>query len=532
MAFSPDGALLASGSSDGSIVLWDVASGAEVRVLAGHSTAPSLLAFSPDGKTVAAGGADGAVRLWDVAAGQPEKPRGGHQGAVRAVAFSPDGQLLASAGEDRTVRVCDAAAGERLRMFRAPAAFLSLAFSPDGKLVAAGTRAPDRAVHVWDLKTGKGQSQPAGGDVAGLAFHPGGRVLAVATGNGTVRLSVDGPGNGRTLVLGPGPFGTEITGLAFSPEGGCLAVPQGNGLISILRVPQPPEDYRPGPATVPDPATLARRPSAADALKRADLPRGALPELAALLGEELRFRLPTSGVCHNMAVSKGGEHLAVPCGNDLAIFDARTGKLLHVLPEHKSRALEAAFSPDGKRVACGSCNHSVRVWDVEEWPSGTDPEGAQQLGPRDRLQPRWEAAGGCLLGLDRVAVGRRHRRKPSHPEGARATCALRLFQPGRQVAAQRQPRSKSPGVGGSHGQTTFHADGTHRRGAMCGCQPGRQVGGRRQRQGGHPLERHALQGPSSAVDRGRLAGVHPGQQHPVYGTGEEPEGEESHGQPP
>jgi WD40 repeat protein len=361
VAFRADGLLLASGSSDGTIVLWDVATGKEVRVLAGHSTAPSLLAFSPDGKTVAAGGADGTVRLWDLASGQPGQPRGGHQGVVRAVAFSPDGQLLASAGEDRTVQVCDTTTGERLRLFHVPAALLTLAFSPDGQSLAAGTRAPDRAVRAWDLKTRKSQSQPAGGDVTGLAFQPSGRQLAVGTQDGMLRLGVWGKALGPTLTLGPDSFGAEIGSLAFSPEGRYLAVPQGHGLIAVLRVPQPPEDYRPDPARVPEPAQLAGRRSAADALKRGAVPADAPAEVVAALGEGVRFRMPTIGVSHCMAVSKGGDLLAVPCGNQLVIFDTRWGHLLHALQDG---ILQPAFSPDGKRVACGSADHAVRVWDA------------------------------------------------------------------------------------------------------------------------------------------------------------------------
>jgi WD40 repeat protein/serine/threonine protein kinase len=368
VAFSPDGVLLASGSLDGTIVVWDVASGDKVRVLTGHSTAASRLAFSTDGKTVAAGGADGTVRLWDVASGEPHKPLVGHKGVVRAVAFSPDGQLLASAGDDRTVRVWNTATGEARRTFRAPAGILTVAFCPAGQHLAGGTMAPDRAVRVWDLKTGKVQVQVAEGDVTGLAFQPSGRVLARATRNGTVCLQVAPAANGPTLTLGPGPFGKEINGVAFSSDGRYLAVPQGDGLISIFRVPPPPGSFQPAPVTLPEPVQLAARPSAADALKRAKVPAGAPPEVVAVLGEEVRFPLPAARASHGMAVSKGGDYLAVPCGNDLAIFDARAGKLLHMLPEHESRTLEAAFSPDGKRVACGSFNNSVRVWDVK---SGT-----------------------------------------------------------------------------------------------------------------------------------------------------------------
>jgi WD40 repeat protein len=364
VAFSPDGVLLASGSLDGTIVLWDAASADKVRVLAGHSTAASRLAFSPDGKAVAAGGADGTVRLWDVAGGSPRELRVGHKGIVRAVAFSPDGQLLASAGEDRTVRVHSTGTGEPRRTFRAPAGILAVAFSADGKRLAAGTMAPDRAVRVWDLTTGNVQVQAAGGDVTGLAFQPSGQILAMGAGNGMVPFHVAGAASGPTLTLGPGPFGDGISGVAFSPDGRYLAVPQGNGLISILRVPPPPESYQPAPVTLPEPAQLAARPSAADTLKRENVPEGARHELVALLGEEVRFHLPTTGMSHGLAVRKKGDLLAVPSGNTLAIFDTHTGKRLHTLSEHQNRAFEAAFSPNGDQVACGSDDRTILVWDV------------------------------------------------------------------------------------------------------------------------------------------------------------------------
>ena len=112
VAFSPDGSLLASGSWDNTVRLWDVASGQHKTTLIGHSNrghrtgfSPDGVAFSPDGSLLASAGGDKTVRLWDVASGQLKAVLTGHSDYVLSVAFSPDGSLLASAGGDKTVRL-------------------------------------------------------------------------------------------------------------------------------------------------------------------------------------------------------------------------------------------------------------------------------------------------------------------------------------------------------------------------------------------------------------------------------------------
>src|SRR5262249_60174413 len=103
----------------------------------------------------------------------------------------------------------------------------------------------------------------------------------------------------KGLTIGPGPFGFMVRHLAFTPEGRYLATANDNGTISILRVPEPLGAYTPGsPKKLPDPAELAKRPSAADALQRADIPADLLakagggdagkapPELVAVLKAE------------------------------------------------------------------------------------------------------------------------------------------------------------------------------------------------------------------------------------------------------
>lgn len=103
VSFSPDGQLLATGSSDGIARLWDVGSGTLVHTLAGRSH--WSVAFSPDGRLLAVGGQDGAVRLWGVKTQQFERTLVGHGRRVPSVAFNPDGLYLASASVDGTVRL-------------------------------------------------------------------------------------------------------------------------------------------------------------------------------------------------------------------------------------------------------------------------------------------------------------------------------------------------------------------------------------------------------------------------------------------
>jgi hypothetical protein len=189
VTFSPDGTCLASGSDDQTVKVWDAASGQELHALKGHTGAVSCVAFSRDGTRLASASWDGTVKVWDVASGQELRTLKGHTGAVWGVAFSPDGTRLASGGMNHSVRLWDAASGQELHALKGhTSALWSVAFSPDGTRLASGSW--DQTVKVWDAASGQDLRTLKGhtGYVYSVAFSPDGTRLASGGADQTVKV--------------------------------------------------------------------------------------------------------------------------------------------------------------------------------------------------------------------------------------------------------------------------------------------------------------------------------------------------------
>ncbi len=151
LALSADASLLASGSYDGRVQLWDTASGAPIgEPLLAEEFSVNDLAFSPDGSVLASANSDDTVRLWNVSTGEPVgDPLIGHSDDVYSVAFSPDGALLASGGNDNSIRLWDPVTGVQVGVpiTGHDEAVFDIAFSPRGSsLASAGT---DGTVRLW-----------------------------------------------------------------------------------------------------------------------------------------------------------------------------------------------------------------------------------------------------------------------------------------------------------------------------------------------------------------------------------------------
>jgi RNA polymerase sigma factor (sigma-70 family) len=250
VVFAPDGKWLAVGGGkrgkSGVVSLWDLPTGKELMRFEGHADVVVALAVSPDGRFVASGSRDGTVKLWHTPGTgiQPQASWEAVSGAVFSVAFSPDGKLLATAGGAELVKEGDQPNQVTLWDTHTRAAVRSLsghhstvtavAFSPDGQRLA--TASFDQTFRVWDLASGQMVFVGKGhnGVVRSLAWSPDGRVVATGSFDETVKLWDTAAGKELATLKGPG---RGILSVAFSPDGRTLAA--GSGAVPATGVGEP-----------------------------------------------------------------------------------------------------------------------------------------------------------------------------------------------------------------------------------------------------------------------------------------------------
>ncbi len=216
LAFHPAGKLLAVAGRKGEIEIRSIPGLAISAHLTGHTSGSRSLAFSHDGRYLASGGDEEKLRVWDVASGQLLKtfPKP-HAYAVTSVEFSPDGRHLVSSGWDNDVKLWDVETGQPIATFRGHAAVVYRArFSPDGLHLA--TASLDQTIRIWNLPSQRLVARLQGheDEVTALTYSRDGQFLISGAKDRAVKIwdaAATGSENDR-VAIGAGVIGGDVAG--------------------------------------------------------------------------------------------------------------------------------------------------------------------------------------------------------------------------------------------------------------------------------------------------------------------------------
>jgi WD40 repeat protein len=361
LAFSPNGQVLASASGDGTVKLWS-RQGELLRTLKGHGGGVYGVAFSPDGQAIASSAGDGTVKLWHLD-GKLLRTIKGHQGEVWGVDFSPillsqgrteERYILASASRDNTVKIWSAS-GRLLAVLQGHSSTVrAVTFSPDGKILA--TASDDRTVKLWQLNgtllaTLQGHSAP----VEAVKFSPDGQKLVTASWDNTIAIW-HRHGNPIATLRG---HRDRVWDVAFSPDGQAIASASWDNTVKFWHPEQAITKTIEGHTAV-----VINVAFSADGRMVASTSDDRTLQLWRSDNTSTAFQGHSAEV-YGVAFSPDGQMVASSSNDDTIKLWRLDGSLIATLAGHSDAVWGVDFSPNGQMLVSGSRDGTVRLWKLD-----------------------------------------------------------------------------------------------------------------------------------------------------------------------
>lgn len=429
IVFSPDGKLVATGSSDRFISIYDLEKGAMVRELRHHAQ-PGTLAFNRDGKTLWYAG-DKTVHALDVATCKLRFDHGGPESVVTRVLFSPDGKHIAVLDWLGDLRLYDAASSKQIWHTPAhpnPSGFrpaegagaMACVFKPDGKELFTG--GGDHKINCWDPETGKlirAVSEVGRIGVRGLpacasdmAITPDGKKLLLNRGwtVSVVPASADDPNGGESLPV-PVQTGGTYCNVAFARDGKIAVAGLGSSGTRVFAWNLATAksiaawEARTEHASQQNTSIEARPTSDGRLIVAAtngyrDLFAWDIASGQQLFSRRLFDRPQPGFVLVSMRLTPDDRLALVSAGRDIVAVELLSGKIVSTFAGHRGDVTTLDVSPNGRWLASGSTDATVLTWDL--WAPDPSRPLAEQRPTAENLPVLWAA----LAGQDAEAAWR------------------------------------------------------------------------------------------------------------------------------
>ncbi|KAG7428808.1 Vegetative incompatibility protein HET-E-1 [Fusarium oxysporum f. sp. raphani] len=318
VVFSNDGKLIASGSRDKTVKIWNVATGEEEQTLDGHTNSVNSVVFSNDGKLIASGSLDTTIKIWNVATGKVEHTLESHRGSVNSVIFSQDGKLIASGSWDNTVKIWIVATGKEERTLEGHTALVtSVVFSNDGKLIASGSH--DKTIKIWNVATGAEERTLEGHIdwVASVVFSKDDKLIVSGSRDKTIKIWNMATGKEERTLKGHTDW---VTSVFLSKDNKLIASGSWDNTVKIWNV---------------------------------------------VMGKQERTLEAHTNSVTSVVFSNDGKLMASGSNdNTVKVWNVATGEEEQTLESHMYSLNSMFFSNDSKFIASGSYDHTVKIWNV------------------------------------------------------------------------------------------------------------------------------------------------------------------------